>query len=283
MMKILLIVLMGTSMSLIAEQTNSTVYYQALVQNIETQARKSRIKDEVGFIDAYFFLQRKEPYISFQKKMGTSSKFILAHFNEIASTEYQKAIVVLSTGKMTRIRFIEFLNALADLVEAGTLDRKFFKWAQSPTEGHLSGLLIREYAEPDVQNIIMRSKKIFQDQPKLVEQYNRMLTGESCRKLEQFETTIKKERTSESHLSQEPTIQKSVEQNPPQAKVIEEFKNISTSSIHQTTAKSSKAVLVKKTQVEEQKYKFVLPIVIGIIVILVSAAFWNHRIKTRNG
>ena len=48
MMKILLlIVLMGTSMSLMAGQTNSTVYYQALVQNIETQARKSRIKDEI--------------------------------------------------------------------------------------------------------------------------------------------------------------------------------------------------------------------------------------------
>ena len=126
--------------------------------------------------------------------MATSSEFVLAHLDAIASTEYQKAIIAMSTWEMTRTTFVEFLNSMADLVEAGTLDKKFFKWAQSPTESHLSGLLVREYAKSDVQNIIMRSRKIFKDQPDLLIQYDSMLTGESRRKLEQFEATMRENR-----------------------------------------------------------------------------------------
>ena len=40
----------------IAEQTNRSAYYRKLVQHIEAEARKSRIRDEIGFVDAYFFL-----------------------------------------------------------------------------------------------------------------------------------------------------------------------------------------------------------------------------------
>ena len=195
-MRIFLIVLslMGLSMKSMAEKEKSTAYYRELVQNVEAEARKNRIRDEVGFIDAYFALGKKEASANFQKEMATSSEFVLAHLDVIASTEYQKAIIAMSTWEMTRTTFVEFLNSMADLVEAGTLDKKFFKWAQSPTESHLSGLLVREYAKSDVQNIIMRSRKIFKDQPDLLIQYDSMLTGESRRKLEQFEATMRENR-----------------------------------------------------------------------------------------
>ena len=113
-MKILLpvLVLMGADMISMAEQTNSIAFYRERVQSIEAEARKNGAKDEVGFIDAYFVLGRKEAYVGFQKEMAASSEFILAHLDAIASTEYQKAIIAMSTWEMTRATFVTFLNAM---------------------------------------------------------------------------------------------------------------------------------------------------------------------------
>ncbi len=160
-----LLALISVSMIPIAIQANSIAYYRERVQRLEAEARRMGIEDEVGFIDSYFILGKKEAYVAFQKELAASSEFILTHLDEITSNDYQIAIIAMSTWEMTRATFVAFLNAMADAVEAGKIDRKFFKWAQSPTEGRLSGLLVREYDKPDIQGIVIRSRKIFHDRP----------------------------------------------------------------------------------------------------------------------
>jgi len=269
-MKILLpvLVLMGADMISMAEQTNSIAFYRERVQSIEAEARKNGAKDEVGFIDAYFVLGRKEAYVGFQKEMAASSEFILAHLDAIASTEYQKAIIAMSTWEMTRATFVTFLNAMADAVEANKIDRKFFKWAQSPTESHLSGLLVREYDKPDIQSIIVRSRKIFHDQPDLVAQYDCLLTGESRRKLEQFEAALREYRTTGSKGPQESTVQKSIVQDTAKSSGATETRENSASSVHQAEEEPVNAALIENNQPKKHKRGFALPVVVGAIAVL---------------
>ncbi len=269
-MKIILILLglMIVNMNSIAEQTNRSAYYRKLVQQIEAEAWKSRIRDEVGFVDAYFFLGKQEPYISFQKEMATSSEFVLAHLDEIASTEYQRAIVVMSTWQMRRETFVEFLNAMADLVEAEKLDGKFFKWAQNPTESHLSGLLVREYAEPDIQNIIMRSRKIFHNQPTLLVQYDSMLTGESQRKLDQFEKAVREGQSLGTNLTAGLTIRKTVNKRTTKMEFATGTEAISISSVSPFKEELDRGIPTERDYPEKQTSGFVFLVFLGVLFVL---------------
>lgn len=276
-MKILLLLLALTGMNSMAGQANDVAYYRALVQNIETEAQKIRIKDEAGFIDAYFFLGKKEPYIGFQKEMAASSEFILTHLDEIAPNEYQKAIIAMSTWEMTRATFVTFLNSMADAVEAGKLDRKFFRWAQNPTEGHLSGLLAREYAKPDVQSIILRSRKIFEDQAGLVAQYDSMLAGESRRKLEQFEAAMRGGLSPASSQTQGPNIKKPVTQDSTGMSTVADTQQASAS-----VARRAEEVLVKVTSTDEvqpkgREHAIRWSAVVGIMSVLACVGIWLLR------
>ncbi|MGI6390922.1 MAG: hypothetical protein ACOX7Q_12120 [Kiritimatiellia bacterium] len=267
-----LLALISVSMIPIAIQANSIAYYRERVQRLEAEARRMGIEDGVGFIDSYFILGKKEAYVAFQKELAASSEFILTHLDEITSNDYQIAIIAMSTWEMTRATFVAFLNAMADAVEAGKIDRKFFKWAQSPTEGRLSGLLVREYDKPDIQGIVVRSRKIFHDRPDLVDQYDRLLTGESRRKLEQFEAAMREDQVANSKQPRKPIVQKSASQGTLGTLSVTEARPINPSIIDRTEETLVEAPC-EQTHPKKHSCRLVLVVLLGCIAILVCVGF----------
>jgi hypothetical protein len=110
--------------------------------------------------------------------------------DEVAPTDMKKAVAFNSSGSMSESSFLAFLNAVADLVEKGMLDRKYLEWAQFSLESHLSGFLVKHHDQPEVRDIILRSRKIFEDIPGKVASYDAMLTGESKKKIENYEARL---------------------------------------------------------------------------------------------
>ena len=63
-------------------------------------------------------------------------------------------------------------------------------WCQNPFESPLHGFLIRNYKDPRVQDILIRTRAIFSDQPERVATYDRILSGKSLKGLEKYEADM---------------------------------------------------------------------------------------------
>lgn len=170
--------------------SNDIARVRGLISNAETQALSVGARDAEGVVEVFQDIYRKVECVALQDKMVESWLFVLHHLNELTATESGKAMVMISTGKMTVPSYLEFLNNVAELVDNGTLDRKFFMWAQFPPEGGLCNVLIKHHAESKAQTVILRAKKIFQDDPGKVASYDAMLTGESKKELESYEARL---------------------------------------------------------------------------------------------
>lgn len=180
----------GGTVCALANDSNDIARVRGLVSHAETQALSLGVRDADGVVEVFHGIYRKTECMALQDMMAASWPFVLRHLNEVAPTESGKAMVVISTGKMTVPSYLEFLDTVAELVESGTLDRKFFMWAQYPPEGGLRNVLIKHYAENKAQIVIVRARKIFEDMPGKVATYDAMLTGESKKKLENYEARL---------------------------------------------------------------------------------------------
>ncbi len=174
----------------LANDSNDIARVRELVSRAETQALSVGARDAEGGVEVFQGICRKTECVALQDKMVESWPFVLHHLSEVAPTESGKAIVMISTGKMTVPSYLEFLDTVAELVDREALDRKFFMWAQFPPEGGLCNVLIKHHAESKAQAVILHAKKIFQDVPGKIATYDAMLTGESKKKLESYEARL---------------------------------------------------------------------------------------------
>ncbi len=256
-----------------SEQMYNVEHFRDRVQQLESISQRDGMKNMVSFIDSYFFLGNKKEYVVFQRELANNSEFVIAHFSDITSSDYQKAIIVMSTWKMNEATFVKFITGVADLVESGRLDRKYLRWAQSPTESPLKGFFTKNYRNPDVQKIIIRLRRIFQDQPDRVAHYNMMLTGESRRRLEQFEASIRDGNSPQNTLNQRQVSDNSdfMEQSNTQSELIIKIKNDDEYSMLE---------IEKIIQLKTNRMKLLYSVISGLLVFLAIfgiSIFWKNR------
>jgi hypothetical protein len=162
--------------------TNEIARIRSLISQAQSQFHPSAAGDPEAIVDSYQVHNLKPECLALQEKMAESWPFVLQHLKEVAPTDSAKALALISFGKMTPRSYLAFLDALAGLVESGTLDRKYFLWAQFPPEGELS--IFKQSAEPKARAVLLRARKIFQDLPDKTHLYDSMLTGEVKKSLE---------------------------------------------------------------------------------------------------
>ena len=255
--------------------TNNIGHIRSLVVAAKEEAAKLRCRNAGMMLDNLMFLQDKAEFRALQDELVNSWKMAVLNLDSIADTDMEKAIVLCSCWKLSEEDFVEFLSSTASLVEEGKLDRQLFGWCQNPFASDLSGFLMQNYRDPAVQDIIMRSRVIFQDQPDRVEYYSRMLTGESLRKLEEFEAPMQREQAKISALEagQELIPKTPIAQNTTQA-VPAEPEEVSTHSVRQFEEEAVKVAPTEPDQPEEQKRGVSLPLVIGVVAALACVGVW---------
>jgi len=262
------------------DTSNEVTHLKNLTLQAELQARSFGARDVDGLIDAIPHLCYKAEFRALQKSLGEFWQVALSNLDSIANDDMTKTILLCSCWFLSYDDFVAFLDLSALLVENGKLGRNIFWWSQRPMEGPLAGFLVRNYTDPRVQDIIIRSQKIFQDQPERIEQYERILTGESRRKLEQFEVAMRADQAFCSNQAQGQIMQKSVVQNITQAEATTEPEGVSIfSADHVKERYTDMASSATINEPEEKKRGFMLFGVIGIISVfacIMGWIFWRH-------
>jgi len=199
---ILAIFLIGSfSVSVFATDTGDIEHLKSLVSAATSLAKVSGCRNTDMVMDNLLVLRQKDEFLALQKAMTVSWRLALTHLDVIADSDMAKTITLCSSWELTKENFVQFLNLAADLVENGKLNSEIFWWSQSPFESDLAGFLVKEHAVSEVQALILRSRKIFENNRQRVEIYDKMLTGESRIKLDQYEAA-----TQENHIySDKPT------------------------------------------------------------------------------
>jgi hypothetical protein len=154
-----------------------------LADAAEAQARVTGCEDAAGVVDNLVELRRKPAFRALETAMVDSWAAALSNLDGIAADDMRKTIVLCSSWALPKPSFVAFLRTAVGRVEQGGLDRQVFLWCQWPLEGPLNGFLIRNHADPDVRDVIIRSRDIFKDVPTRAASYDRMLTGEALRDL----------------------------------------------------------------------------------------------------
>lgn len=114
-------------------------------------------------------------------RMVTLWATAVSHFDEIARTDTEKAMVICAwqaMGPRYPEDYLKCLQAAAGLVEQGKLDRELFRQAQSPLLNVPYDTLAYEYRNPVAQDVLKRSKVIFHDVPERLAWYDWILSGE---------------------------------------------------------------------------------------------------------
>ncbi len=140
--------------------------------------------------DNYVGLRDKAEFLALREQLKNSWETALSNMTVIAETDMEKAVLLYSFEGLSERDYVAFLRRAADLVEQGKLNRDIFYTVQCPLSENSEAwaVLVRSYNDADVKDVIMRSKKIFADQPARAARYDLMLSGESCKKLKKFET-----------------------------------------------------------------------------------------------
>lgn len=258
---------------------NNLGHIRALVDAATAEASKLGCRNAGMMLDNLMFLQDKAEFRALQDELVNSWKIAVLNLDAVADADMGKAIVLCSCWKLSEEDFVEFLSSTASLVEEGKLDRQLFLWCQSPFASDLSGFLVQNYQDPAVQDIILRSRSIFQDQPERVAYYDSMLTGESRRKLEQFEAAMREERPSGGVFdeSRDQSTRNPILQNTAQTEPTEEPKGDRTPSVIQPIEEPVRVASSEEAQPEEQRRWFVLPIAVGITAVLSCVGIWMFR------
>ncbi len=155
-----------------------------------TRYAAAHCRNGAVFVDNLLGYNQKPEFRVLQEALKTDWSVAVSNLDVIAKDDLAKTIVLCSAWYISEDDFALLLGEMASRVEKGDLNRDIFRWCQWPFESSLDGYLLRNYANPDVRNIIIRSRTIFKDQPDSVATYDRILSGEALRELKRFEAAI---------------------------------------------------------------------------------------------
>lgn len=240
-------------------------HLRELINSATMQAKKSRCRNAGMVMDNLIVLSKTPEFRALQETLTTSWQVALSNLDSVAENDMEKTVVLCSCWFLSEDDFISVLSSTALLVEEDKLNRNIFSWCQSPFESPLVGFLARNYKNPDVQKIIIRSRNIFKDQPERVKQYDMMLTGESRRQLNQFEEAMREGQPSGGILDL--NNQNLNEQN---------TRKLELTNVVSGTDKLLVSKAVKRTQSEE-KQLHMLFIVFGVVFFFTSVGIWIFR------
>ncbi|MDD2230336.1 MAG: hypothetical protein PHY48_13100 [Candidatus Cloacimonetes bacterium] len=174
----------------IGAQTNEIEKIKALTKNTVKQ-----ITDQRGFSTLSFFLNNfmgHDDDCSFNQLlcvMNENWKIAISNLDYVAPSDIEKAILLYSCSSLYKEAYIELLKNLTQLTENGELNSEIYYSVQNPynEQSDAWSVLAKEYQNPDVIDIIERSKVIFKDRPERLEFYNNILSGDNSRQIQEFE------------------------------------------------------------------------------------------------
>ncbi len=178
------------ALPLSAEQHDALSRIKSLVGDVEAINSGRGVNRPDVFVDTLPEACSRPEYRALQEALKQDWPVAISNLNEIAKTDLEKTIVLCSSWYISKEDFAVFLGEAATLVEQGELNRDIFMWCQNPFESPLHGFLIRNYKDPRVQDILIRTRAIFSDQPERVATYDRILSGKSLKGLEKYEADM---------------------------------------------------------------------------------------------
>ena len=189
--KLILALVVLTMLPLGASEDNDLLNLINLVSNVEVKARAKHIIRASSFIENIHHAYYRDEFQTLQNAMKTDWPVAVSNLDVIAKDDLTKTIVISSSDHIPEEDFAVFLGEIANLVEQGKLDREIYSWCESPPDGPLRGFLLRNYNNPEVQEVIQRSRKIFKDDPTFVSYYDDILSGDALRRYKRFEAEMK--------------------------------------------------------------------------------------------
>lgn len=182
--------LISFCLSAFSENSNDVERLRVTVDAAAQYAKSKPCRQASVIVDNLLVLHVRPEFQALQEALKDDWPIAISNLNEIAKDDIEKTIVLCSTWYVSEEDFVAVLGEVANLVEKGELDRDIFRWCQSPFESPLDNFLIRNYSNPHVRDVIIRSQNIFKDQPEHVAAYDTMLSGEALRKLKRFEADM---------------------------------------------------------------------------------------------
>ena len=242
---VMLLLLVSTvfDMRLARAETNDMERIRAMLVSAATKAESIGCRNVDVLADNYRGLRNSAKFSELQD-LETDLPHLwrkaLANMSSLAHSDMEKAVLLYSCGGLSSTDYIDLLK------EAVTYD------IQTPfaETSDAWAVLIKNPENVTVREIITKAKAIFQDQPERVAMYDRILSGESRRKLEQFEASMREESTPDSNLNQGPRTPKPIMQGVPTGEAAAKMKS-----------------------------RLALPAVAGLLALLACASVWISRKK----
>lgn len=152
-------------------------------------AEKTGCRNLEILVDNYKGLRDKNEFMKLEQELIDAWEPAILRLDYIAPTDMEKAVLMLSCGSLSSREYIKFLLIATDMVEKGDLDTKLYSSIQCPhnEKSDAWAVLAKNYKDPDVIDIIERSKAIFHDQPERIVYYDRILSGENCKGIHEYE------------------------------------------------------------------------------------------------
>lgn len=182
--------LISFCLSAFSENSNDVERLRVTVDAAAQYAKSKPCRQASVIVDNLLVLHVRPEFQALQEALKDDWPIAISNLNEIAKDDIEKTIVLCSTWYVSEEDFVAVLGEVANLVEKGELDRDIFRWCQSPFESPLDNFLIRNYKDPRVQDILIRTRAIFSDQPERVATYDRILSGKSLKGLEKYEADM---------------------------------------------------------------------------------------------
>lgn len=182
--------LISFGLSAFSENSNDVERLRVTVDAAAQYAKSKPCRQASVIVDNLIVLHVRPEFQALQEALKDDWPIAISNLNEIAKDDIEKTIVLCSTWYVSEEDFVAVLDEVANLVEKGELDRDIFRWCQSPFESPLDHFLIRNYKDPRVQDILIRTRAIFSDQPERVATYDRILSGKSLKWLEKYEADM---------------------------------------------------------------------------------------------
>lgn len=254
---VMLLLLVSTvfNMRLARAETNDMERIRAMLVSAATKAESIGCRNVDVLADNYRGLRNSAKFSELQD-LETDLPHLwrkaLANMSSLAHSDMEKAVLLYSCGGLSSTDYIDLLKEAVTLVESGFLDREIFYDIQTPfaETSDAWAVLTKNPENVTVREIITKAKAIFQDQPERVAMYDRILSGESRRKLEQFEASMREESTPDSNLNQGPRTPKPIMQGVPTGEAAAKMKS-----------------------------RLALPAVAGLLALLACASVWISRKK----
>ena len=159
---------------------------QRLKRLVDAAEEQARLKGH-DVMEYYHMLHHESEFRILQDALAMSWRIALSNLDAIAENDVAQTIVMGSSWVFPEDEYLAFLNASADLVEAGRLNqRSFLLWGMAPAQGPLYAIFSRKYDRPDVRAVILRVRELFKDDMRFVATCDARLSGEALARLKRM-------------------------------------------------------------------------------------------------